>query len=316
MRQYCGESVGKKIARLMMWRRVRECLGEDRFYAGSHAVLASAYGGDIAVLLGYGVPPGQIVAVDLDTRAATICQRKFPHVRVVSGDLLNIARRHADQLASVCFDSTHALNESFLQKVATVATSLRHETILSVVFVRAHEKDPELFAKVERNKRMLDIAYQTVWKSGAHRSADFSRQMTLLSEVNDRLVARRRRLVQHQSSVYHSRRSVGGGSPMASMVCSVWVGGLGLGLDAFERRAEEAELQALSWAAERDIDTSISVPQKTDVELRTAALALAHGIERSGSGFVPELLLNINKSTLAAWKAHSTRGTYASEAAE
>lgn len=64
--QYRGESPAKKFARWGFWLEVRAQLGKERFLEGEHLVLASAEAGDVSVLLGMGVKPRNIMAIDMD----------------------------------------------------------------------------------------------------------------------------------------------------------------------------------------------------------------------------------------------------------
>jgi hypothetical protein len=76
--KYRGESATKKIQRLVFWNAVKREVGSRKFNRGPHLVLSSSEAGDVSTLLGMGVQPDGIVAVDIDRHAVAAAQWKFP----------------------------------------------------------------------------------------------------------------------------------------------------------------------------------------------------------------------------------------------
>jgi len=74
---YRRESPGKKQARILLWQMVETKMGKVAFRKGPHLVLASAEAGDVSTLLGMGVPPESIYAVDVDRHAIAAARSKF-----------------------------------------------------------------------------------------------------------------------------------------------------------------------------------------------------------------------------------------------
>lgn len=105
---YKGESPGKKLARMQFWGSVALALG-DRFYRKKHLVLASQHGGDISVLVGLGVDPRNVIAVDLRPDAVAACKARWPTATVKCRDVRMAAQDHRKELASVFLDFTWAI---------------------------------------------------------------------------------------------------------------------------------------------------------------------------------------------------------------
>ena len=76
--KYRGESATKKVQRLVFWNAVKREVGPRKFNRGPHLVLSSAEAGDVSALLGMGVQPDSIVAVDTDRHAVAAAEWKVP----------------------------------------------------------------------------------------------------------------------------------------------------------------------------------------------------------------------------------------------
>lgn len=75
--EYKRESPSKKIARKTVYKELEAACGRRRFVAGPHLVIAGSEGGDISVLLGMGVDPAGIYAVDVDKHALAAAKDRF-----------------------------------------------------------------------------------------------------------------------------------------------------------------------------------------------------------------------------------------------
>jgi hypothetical protein len=80
---YKGESIGKKITRLLFWADVARYL--PRFRTVPKMVLASAEAGDVSTLLGLEADAGSIIGVDSDAEAIDRARQKFPSVKNARG---------------------------------------------------------------------------------------------------------------------------------------------------------------------------------------------------------------------------------------
>jgi hypothetical protein len=76
-REYKKESPSKKIARKTVYKELETVCGRRRFVNGPHLVIAGSEGGDISVLLGMGVDPQGIYAVDIDKHALAAAKDRF-----------------------------------------------------------------------------------------------------------------------------------------------------------------------------------------------------------------------------------------------
>jgi hypothetical protein len=75
---YEREDAAKKLTRFMWWQAARK-YNPKVFYTKKHLVLAG-HGGDIAMLLGMGVDPSHIIAVDSDPECVSYCKTNYPAV--------------------------------------------------------------------------------------------------------------------------------------------------------------------------------------------------------------------------------------------
>lgn len=82
-----GDSLPKRVARLQFYLNVRALVGVERFTSMRFLYLASFAGGDAAVLGALGVPAEQQLAVDFDPDALRLFSEKFPGVPTHCGDV-------------------------------------------------------------------------------------------------------------------------------------------------------------------------------------------------------------------------------------
>ncbi len=138
---YGGESPSKKFARYRYWLDVQDALGMERFRRTKHLVLASREGGDISCLLGMGVPTTNIIAVDRDREAVQTVKRKFPHVPVFVGDVVEIARDHRRELGSAFLDFCSYVTPALIQTIGqVVAHGLTNDAVIGCGFMKGREK--------------------------------------------------------------------------------------------------------------------------------------------------------------------------------
>lgn len=166
---YRGDSPSKKIARIQHWFTVRDILGSN-FLREKHLVLASHEGGDISALLGLGVHPGNIVAVDHDPEVIWNLPDKFPEVRGVYGDVFDVARSMGRQLGSAFLDFCGQPHPEILSKIGQLAAhGLRDWAVLSLGFMRGRERgsakqmlDAERASAAGALKTVLDLPDQSI----------------------------------------------------------------------------------------------------------------------------------------------------------
>jgi hypothetical protein len=312
---YKGESPGKKLARARFWAWAAEQRGSS-FATDRHLVLASSWGGDVAVLRAMGVEPGRIVAVDRSRAAAVECARAWPGVDVRCCDARTLVERegatfgvaHLDFCAQICRETTEVL--------AVAVEALPVGAILGTAFLRAREKDvgPSVALSTTKGRR-----YRRAWSAVLR--TEFKRRPPddlLASRITNGAPFEIRRLIElqkekppllgpgyerasqlwnvlchvdgaHELSVqflvldYHSRTPDGRGSPMTVAAWRVY---------------ERARYDETEEAKRRSVYENFAVDKST-VLLRALIVSAAD-----------PGLYNISRGTAAAWKAHATRGTY------
>jgi len=216
---YRGESPAKKYARFLCWSHISEGLG-NKFAEGKHLVLASREAGDISALLGLGVNPKGIIAVEHSSSAAHAAQEKYPQVHVVCRDVVKIARECKRTLSSAYLDFCGTLTDAMISKVCQVALlGLKDDAYLAVTMLAGREqgelRDEVLFEKARTLERrrffsLSDKQLVTEMISGIRGRASEDRaykerlQEALLVEGDTKLAAENIRRTQTELYLEHS----------------------------------------------------------------------------------------------------------------
>jgi hypothetical protein len=158
---YKGESPSKKFARFMYWAGIASLVGSKKFLKGRHLVLASREGGDIAMLRGMDVPARNIIAVEINPTAAMEVQDKYPDVKIVCGDVEQIAKEYKRSLSSAFLDFCSPVSQPLLQKVCQVIRhSLMDGAVLGCAFLNGREREEETKSGISQT-RMKSWIYST-----------------------------------------------------------------------------------------------------------------------------------------------------------
>lgn len=332
---YKGESPSKKVARLVYWDQLVDELG-DTFFETTHVVLASREGGDISVLLGLGVDPERIVAVDRVASAIEKCATRFRSypVRFRVGDVADVARTEAD-VGHVFLDLCSPISRESVRTITSVAAALRVGSVVGVGILRGREHDAkgpfELIA-ANRRQRMIQRSVMRGKGPGALKrrsaaSSELSRALNGDSQWSPRnllnavkaeygdVVGGQGRAAVVGAAInmsmpiggapkavdliaiidYVSKTAASKGVPMTYVAYSVNRGGEIV-------RDERNRLVADGFDdGRRGKYFSIDEDERS---IRDRAIAIA------ADGHDAAALLNIAPATVAAWKAHATRGTY------
>jgi hypothetical protein len=86
-----GDTIAKKLARLETWQTAHDLLGEKRFNRGPHLFLAGPLAPDMGVAMGLGASSGELIAVDQDANVAESAQWRWSGLDV----------RHEDATSTV-----------------------------------------------------------------------------------------------------------------------------------------------------------------------------------------------------------------------
>ncbi|HEV8462063.1 MAG TPA: hypothetical protein VGQ38_15290 [Gaiellaceae bacterium] len=313
---YLGDSPAKKLARLSFWRAVRAGLSKP-FRESTFFVLASREGGDVSVLLGLGAAAHQIVAVDREAEAVAAFRKKWPSVRCELGEADAVADVLRPDVAFLDFCSP--VGAGVLATAGRVAGRVRLGGLFGVAVLKGRENAVLIEAKPSRSERRALAAQRRkkVFCSGSTRrllgelkasgydektardawlerelnpnamnayggiGADptFNRVLTISSAIGAQNPSRWFQPARSWS--YKSTTNSSAGSPMVAALYNVRRGDLSVMIDYGDPVHEDVKAD--------------------DAAVRNAALAL---------GPDAALLLNLPPATLAAWRAHATRGTY------
>lgn len=291
---YRGETNAKKLARLMFWTNAIQ-----RHSTGSKILFfASAEGGDIPVLRALGVRDRDMVPVDEKGEAARLCSAKWG-LPVVVGDGVEHLKRSPKSYSLVFFDFCGHVNPVRLKACQDAFLAMGAESVFAVNVKRGRERD----ARVRTRLKAIEAFEKS---EAAEEGIDLSdgrfdvRRARVIQEAMIRASILHRRVPMNQpilSSVinYQSWSEDSGGSPMST--CSFVI----------KQRQDPAECYAQE-AAFFDTPGRFIVHERItlDVLRGVAVRLLATKSAETVAG-----LLNIEASTIVAWKAHATRGTYA-----
>jgi hypothetical protein len=299
---YKGESPGKKLARARTWSVISLHLGSRLRSGGKIAVLASREGGDVATLLGLGVPASSIVAIDRDAEAAAACQARWPAVDVRVGDAFEIAEKMGGKCVVAFFDLCGPLDGIACAGFTRVARRLPRDAILAVAGMRGRERNivVKRYAEQARKRESRAVVAHRARGHDIEDSAgmDLYRVRAVQDHLKRSLAGVRVGPVCLTVVNYQSSNSDSHGVPMTIGVFELRRGDLIERHDDFARRMIGAEWEAVQKYGVGDFGRC------TDADVRAAALSMRLNTQEVA------LALNINPGTVAAWKAHASRGSY------
>lgn len=136
--KYRGESATKKIQRIVFWSAVRQEVGSRKFNRGPHLVLSSSEAGDVSTLLGMGVNPNGIVAVDIDRHAVAAAQWKFPGLDIRHENVVKTVKQQ--KWTSVYLDFCSPLSGKSLSVIAQCMPELGG-SVLGVAMLACREQN-------------------------------------------------------------------------------------------------------------------------------------------------------------------------------
>lgn len=317
MSTYKGDSPAKKLARVEFWRRLVPTIPKE----GRIVVLASREMGDYGVLkaLGYGA---RVVAVDRDSVAAAAAAAKFPEADVRLGDVAHVVSELTESVAVAFLDFCAPLSPHTYATSRDVVDLMPDGSLFAVGLLRGREQDMRVTAPLpappswnRKKRRRLGSQYgrdfvrevMTVKTSTLH---DQSARGLLANNIKwegrekeppwhgsykraalfGLTIRATRRLVMQRTVSYHSRGNTNG-VPMTYAAYVVDTSGRSAAATTLDHHQHVVGGMA---------------------EVRLAAISL------SVEGLDSALMLNLPPGTVAAWKAHETRGTYTykDEAAE
>lgn len=276
--RYRGETPPKRVARLVFWEHVQELLGK-KFLLQHHIVLLSQEAGDVSCLLGLGVAPTHIVGVDLDKHAVAAAAAKYPKILMGTRDVEAAVDEQKLRTGSVFLDICAPMRTQTVAKAASVAMKMPVGSVLGCAFLAGRETG-EWGGLIEGAKAKYQVR--------CGNRAFFMRGPLFFKQLN-RQTSRNSTVVLPTKFIYYvSHGEDRYGKPMIICIGTV-------------AHIKTGHLRAVGAAlAEVEYEYVTATPFELG--------SLAAGLEASERP--ANLLLNATKASVAAWKAHATRGTY------
>lgn len=243
----------------------------EKFFNGRHLVLASREAGDVSVLLGLGVPLENIVAFEWDRAAAAEARLKFPGLSIQQRDVGSITDKDGS-FASVFLDFCATANDEHVEKLGRVMWRMDRPSVFGCGFLIGREQGS--MEKISKLKEKLSKSPDAV------REAQVARAIYIDQAVEKCAKKCSATLGLPRCYFYQSRSEDSKGLPYCFYMAPVH-----------------------AWPY--DHTGAFYDVEFSDTDFRGLALDLNKGGKRA------DLLLNIPATTIAAWKAHATRGTYA-----
>jgi hypothetical protein len=302
---YQDDGLAKKLVRFELWTVLSEILGE-RFMQGRHLVLSSHEAGDVSTLLGLGVPPNHIVAVDTDRGALACAKKKFPEVDFRHADITEVAKTHQHKFLTAHVDLCSTISEDTIKTIVGTLPALRNNSFLGIAFMMGREKE-DAASRIEREKNKI-ARKREHGKDDATRGYNVNRmaRIRVLASRLDGICASNRIAIRPMwAKFYLSGGKKRKGVPMAYTLFSVVRATKKEPFGAFIDRVRKTESE---WIPSTTLAGSLSNdPWYLNIDekaLRDFCLRM------NKSAAQISLLLNIPKMRVAAWKAHRTMGTY------
>jgi len=313
---YRGDSVGKKIARYFFWQNLSRTMSSDisKFNELSFLYLASHEGGDASVLRGLGVPAHRQLAVDRDPEALAAFHARWPDVPVEQGDVADVVERLKKRFDVVFLDFCAHLSDEILRTVVrTVAVAGKSLGCLALAYMRGREKGP-FYEDIEFKRGRTTVSGTVLIDETTDKSLD-GRHDLLTARLESRLLPHRIDLATRGVYTYQSRTDASPGSPMAISEYLLMRLDRNMPLRAYMRykrdRSEVALKEAIKTETGKKAALAVDYDFWNEEHLRTTVLVVMDKHQLTSTQAA--LAFNIDPKTVAAWKAHNTRGTYGIE---
>lgn len=278
---YKGDSPAKKVVRFKVWDLIADQLDAK----GRALVLAGPEGADIGVALSLGFTPKQLTAVDNNKKCITATKWRYPQVRALHADVRDLVERESFNF--IFLDLCGPLTEDSLKTAAHVAVNGLKAThgYLAFTFMCGRESPASPIHKAI-----------FTWQAAMSKDRNKQRKKTIAQRSRMKVVqSNLLRLVRKSNCVivpkefWFYQSEVGDGElPMGVFLCQV--------LPANRYAKDSSGTEANQANPLMHMVSGADLPS-------VASAVLKRGID-------PTLGLNASKGTVAAWKAHATRGTY------
>jgi hypothetical protein len=279
MAAYRGDTLPKKIVRARVWETVHRKMRtfrNKRFLA-----LAGHEAADVGVAVALGAEPSNIVLVDKSKKAANSAQWRYPDVQVFTGELEDVLDKQQFDFAFLDFCSQMTDSTLTLAGLTVTECLLKSQGYLAVTFLCGREQpaDP-VYEKIFRVQASLP----------EQNRAQLSRAVVVQREIQKR-VRRSSITTVPIAHWFYNSDSDKSHLQMGVYLCQV--------LSASRIDKDKANEIANKARATTTFVSELSTTEMVDEIYRL-----------EDAGLDPCLVLNMSKGTVAAYKAHATRGTY------
>jgi hypothetical protein len=264
--------------------------------------LASHEAGDLSVLLGFGVPHANILLVDKDKAAIASARFKFPGAMIQEGDIVDVAGNYPMFDAAFLDFCGYITKETIIKVHQVISGILNTKGYLGLGVMIGRESVARLeFADTSRRfynaldsitpnerKRITDIPDWEEKLPYLIRTMYILEQFDHLKE--EKIFANLLRIWTYSSSEKGSK-----GVPMLTLLIK------------FTQKPQADLIQRLLVASEHPL---FSIPEK-----EATSMLADRALKSMDDGERADLLYNLSAGSLAALRAHQTRGTYAKPSA-
>lgn len=339
-----GDTLGKRLARLSFYLRIRAWCGNTAFARMRFLYLASFEGGDASVLKALGIPAEQQLAVDINAESLRDFSAEHPDVPTWHGDVGRLGGRKFDCVfLDFCGNVSHRTIETCVSAAALVP---RRDGAVFAWAVQRGREHPTWKPKIAEARELLRTHNGLPLDDAEARMSD-GRSLVIYDPVA--IAMERERITLHTLckltylSVDPKERAAGKpGTPM--LICAYVTTAMPRSWSAQKFARKRAEMMR-AHVAELKLASALNVSEVSGVATHGDALArfvatggrdteravrFAHAggagadyhdaVSQSALaaaisdcddlGIDAALALNLDDGRVAALRAHRTRGTY------
>lgn len=299
---YKGDSPGKKLARAWFW----QCMfGLRQWCQPNVLVLPGRDGADIRAASVFGVKEHDVFGAERSPEAHAMVTAAYPSAQIHAGELAELIRlpkvtRNIDaMLLDFCSPISDGLLDLFCEAVVRCA---KHKSVVGIGFMYGRESD--LRDEIASDRIACTGLYQG-YRGHRFNSAADARETVASGNIMAVCAHRGVGMVPVGRVRYHSRTETSRGVPMLYLVfeCIRNAGRSTRQILRCVRRAEKQYDRSALYGPVTRTDYTDNDPHKL-LRRTVVRVAKVKGAEDAAS------LFSLQRSTVSAWLAHDTRGTY------
>lgn len=304
--KYRGETYSKKMARYFFWTDVlarRKTAFEDHI-----VVLASEFGGDVPCLVGLGINPKNITAVDRDRQALAAFKRNHPGIRTIRADV-GPAVEYLQKPPVVYLDFCGCLSAPVIDTTRRVIKAMPVGGTLGITLLKGRERDGKKAIKLPTEQGIEEVQQQM----DMLRKGNVRKFLTAIKQDprwTDELAVRERLIallvsvggVGHKMALpafvvcYQSGGKKTKGSPMMVVKLNI--------VKAMDTHNRNYKGLLNKMMGGKQGWNPINIGDVSEDVFREIVFA------RDQEWGDAHLVFNVPRGKISAWKAHRTMGTY------